>query len=36
MAGAYAFLFGALLLTNMRAAVNRRRVEAAKLRGAAA
>lgn len=34
MAGAYAFLFGAVLLTNMRAAVNRRRVESARLRGA--
>ncbi len=34
MAGAYAFLFGAVLLTNMRAAINRRRVEAAHLRRA--
>jgi heme exporter protein C len=32
MAGAYAFLFGALLLTNMRAAIYRRRVEAVRLR----
>ncbi len=32
MAGAYAFLFGALLLTNMRAAIYRRRVDAARLR----
>jgi heme exporter protein C len=35
MAGAYAALFAALLLTNMRAAVHRRRVEAARVRGAA-
>lgn len=34
MAGAYLFLFAALLLTNMRAAIYRRRVEAARLRGA--
>jgi len=33
MAGAYALLFGALLLMNMRASVHRRRVEAAALRG---
>ena len=36
MAGAYAALFAALLLTNMRASINRRRVEAALLRGARA
>jgi heme exporter protein C len=36
MAGAYLFLFSALLLMNMRAAVHRRRVEAAQLRGAGA
>lgn len=36
MAGAYFFLFAALLQMNMRAAVHRRRVEAARLRGAAA
>jgi heme exporter protein C len=35
MAWAYAALFGALLLTSMRAAVHRRRVEAAQARGAA-
>ncbi|MGE0594726.1 MAG: heme ABC transporter permease [Hyphomonadaceae bacterium] len=35
MAFAYLALFGALLLTNMRAAVNRRRVEAARERGQA-
>lgn len=35
MAGAYAALFGALLLMNMRAAIFRRRVEAARLRSAA-
>ncbi|MEZ6024473.1 MAG: heme ABC transporter permease [Hyphomonadaceae bacterium] len=35
MAGAYAALFGALLLMNMRAAIYRRRVEAARLRSAA-
>jgi heme exporter protein C len=34
MAGAYAFLFGALTLANMRAAVHRRRVEAARMRSA--
>jgi heme exporter protein C len=34
MAGAYLLLFGALTLMNMRAAVHRRRVEAAQLRGA--
>jgi heme exporter protein C len=33
MAGAYLCLFAALLMTNMRAAVYRRRVEAARLRG---
>lgn len=32
MAGAYVFLFAALLLLNMRAAVHRRRVEATRLR----
>jgi len=35
MIGAYAALFGALLLMNMRAAIFRRRVEAARLRSAA-
>ena len=35
MAGAYASLFGALTLFNMRAAIHRRRVETARLRGAA-
>jgi heme exporter protein C len=35
MIGAYFFLFTTLLLTNMRAAINRRRVEAARLRSAA-
>lgn len=35
MAGAYCALFGALTLMNMRAAIFRRRVEAARLRGAA-
>ncbi len=35
MALGYAALFGALLLTNMRAAINRRRVEAARVRGMA-
>ncbi len=34
MAFAYMALFGALLTANMRAAINRRRVEAARLRGA--
>lgn len=34
MAGAYAFLFGALTLANMRAAVHKRRVEAARMRSA--
>lgn len=34
MAGAYGALFGGLLLANMRAAVHRRRVEAARLRAA--
>jgi heme exporter protein C len=33
MAGAYAALFAALLFANMRAAIHRRRVEAARLRG---
>ena len=36
MAFAYMALFAALLLSNMRAAINRRRVEAARLRGASA
>jgi heme exporter protein C len=36
MAGAYFFLFAALLLFNMRAAVHRRRVEAARLRAGGA
>jgi len=36
MAGAYLALFGALTLSNMRAAIFRRRVEAAELRGAGA
>jgi heme exporter protein C len=36
MAGAYFFLFAALVQMNMRAAVHRRRVEAAELRGASA
>jgi heme exporter protein C len=36
MLGAYFFLFGALLMMNMRAAIYRRRVEAARLRGAGA
>jgi heme exporter protein C len=36
MAGAYLALFGALTLYNMRAAIFRRRVEAAELRGAGA
>jgi heme exporter protein C len=36
MAGAHLFLFVALTLMNMRAAVHRRRVEAARLRGAGA
>jgi len=36
MAGAYLCLFAALLMTNMRAAINRRRVERARLKGAAA
>ena len=36
MAFAYLALFGALLLTNMRGAINRRRVEAARARGALA
>jgi len=36
MAGAYLFLFAALLLMNMRAAIHRRRVETARLRGSAA
>ncbi len=35
MAGAYAALFGALLLFNMRAAIHRRRIEAARLRAGA-
>jgi heme exporter protein C len=35
MAGAYLFLFAALLLMNMRAAVHRRRVEGARLRASA-
>jgi heme exporter protein C len=35
MAGAYAALFGALLLLNMRAAIHRRRIEAARLRAGA-
>jgi heme exporter protein C len=33
MAGAYFFLFAALLMANMRASIYRRRVEAARLRG---
>lgn len=36
MAFAYLFLFSALLMANMRAAIYRRRVEAARLRGAGA
>lgn len=36
MAGAYFFLFAALVQMNMRAAIHRRRVEAAQLRGASA
>ena len=36
MAGAYLSLFAALLLMNMRAAIHRRRVETARLRGSAA
>jgi heme exporter protein C len=36
MAGAYASLFAALLLLNMRAAIHRRRVETARLRASAA
>jgi heme exporter protein C len=36
MAGGFLFLFAALLLANMRAAVHRRRVEAARLRSASA
>lgn len=36
MAGAYLTLFGALTLANMRAAIHRRRVENARLRGAGA
>jgi heme exporter protein C len=36
MVGAYFFLFVALLLMNMRAAIHRRRVEAARMRGAGA
>ena len=36
MAGAYLSLFGALTLMNMRAAIHRRRVETARLRGAGA
>jgi heme exporter protein C len=36
MAGAYLALFAALLLMNMRAAIHRRRVEMARLRGGAA
>jgi heme exporter protein C len=35
MIGAYLFLFATLLLTNMRAAIQRRRVEAVRSRGAA-
>jgi heme exporter protein C len=34
MAGAYLFLFAALLMANMRAAIHRRRVETARLRAA--
>jgi hypothetical protein len=36
MAGAYLMLFAALMMFNMRAAIHRRRVEAARLRGAGA
>jgi hypothetical protein len=36
MAGAFFFLFGALTMMNMRAAIYRRRIEAARLRGASA
>jgi len=36
MASAYLFLFGALAMMNMRAAIHRRRVEAARLRGSGA
>jgi len=36
MGGAYLLLFGALTLMNMRAAIHRRRVESARLRGAQA
>ncbi len=36
MAGAFFCLFVALTLTNMRSAIQRRRVEAARLRGASA